>query len=584
MLLPESAVSGKTLSVTVAENRAPVRRYKRGRQVVQVVLRKASRVNAIVSEGSVARSTKRGMADLKDQLKWCTEELTDVPDSPSLTDSEEDLGPETISMVVHKLSGTGASLNHVVHQLSGADLGPLVQEPARGDAGHDPTSPVVLEVTGADPGQDDVSVEVPGADLGQDAVSMVVHEVPAAQLDEMATAALAALRLAHARAPALAEEDMNVPPVPGDQFFPATPERYPSPRVDGPPPLLLPMLGTEGDLLEPASGLQPMLGTEGGVVEPPAGLHSMPGPEVEGMVWWYGVMPVFEVALPVQEDLGKLARTAEGHPRVLAMLEDAWEPVVAQLEGHLVKLSCHRWGTLVVQQALEVSTHEWHLQFAQEVSGCVSRMSSNLNGNHVIQKFLEVSSAVARATVVAELESNLMWLARHEFGCRVIQRLIEHESSESMQVWLAESAELVWDRYGHHVLEALADAGSKPARGCLETLILPQVSCIVATHHPGRAFAMRVLERLLRAGSPALAVAALGAVRGMDPRDLYATTTTDHGSALLRVLLDQAKEAGAGALWEAGAGLLGVLRALPAARRQKRLTASMKRMGDALAR
>lgn len=274
-----------------------------------------------------------------------------------------------------------------------------------------------------------------------------------------------------------------------------------------------------------------------------------------------------------------MARTSAGWATLKQFLDSdcTQAEVLTGMAGYVVDMSYQRWGTRVVQHALAVSPSCWQQYLVSELQGHVCSLALHLHGNHVIQKILEVMPSSTLAAIHEELAPQAVKVAAHEYGCRIFQRVVEHEVPRALE-WVLEAGaeQLSWDKFGHHVVEALLERGSEEVRGRMVQMVVAGVGGVLSSKDAGKAYACRVIERVLRVEVSARAVLIANIVEKVlcyRPRELQSFTSTDHGAALLSLAVDLAPSVDAKDVAEA---LVKRLESLAPARRQKRLTTSMR--------
>jgi len=295
------------------------------------------------------------------------------------------------------------------------------------------------------------------------------------------------------------------------------------------------------------------------------------------------MQPVFWVPSPTSYTYGvgpAQTRSSRGHggegfgpQKLLEAFNSGTESRVregiAALRGRVVELSLQPHGTRVVQRALELATAEEQLDIASELRGFCVRLAQNMHGNHVLQRLCEVMPKSRLGFMCDELVSDIAGIATNEFGCRVLQRLIEHGAAHELQhAIVAVSANLLWDRFGHHVVEALLDACDSGPGGVLRQLLQASIGAIIEGRRQGCRYSCRVLDSLVRKDTE-IAQAVGAAICEMPARLLQGLTSKDHGAALLISLL----RSGTSLVGR----ILGKLEVVPLGGRQKRLTAEMRK-------
>mmetsp|Transcript_25757 Transcript_25757/g.66364 ORF Transcript_25757/g.66364 Transcript_25757/m.66364 type:complete len:551 (+) Transcript_25757:146-1798(+) len=196
-----------------------------------------------------------------------------------------------------------------------------------------------------------------------------------------------------------------------------------------------------------------------------------------------------------------MARSSAGWATLKQLLESeaTQDEVLYGMAGYVVDMSYQRWGTRVVQYALDVSPAAWQQFLVSEMQGHVCPLALHLHGNHVIQKVLEVIPSSALSVIHDELVPQAVKVAGHEYGCRVFQRVVEHEVPAALE-WVLEAGldQLSWDKFGHHVVEALLERGSDEVRARMVQTVIAGVDGVLCSRHAGKAYACRVIERVLR--------------------------------------------------------------------------------------
>jgi len=293
------------------------------------------------------------------------------------------------------------------------------------------------------------------------------------------------------------------------------------------------------------------------------------------------VQPVFWVSSPTNYGYGHMQRRtshsrggdAVGPQKLLEALncgtESRIRDAVAALRGRVVELSLTPYGTRVVQRALESAIAAEQLEIASELRGFCVRLAKNMHGNHVLQRLCEVVPKSRLGFVCEELSPDIVGLATNEFGCRVLQRLIEHGAVHEMQVAIvAASGHLLWDRFGHHVVEALLDACDSGPGYTLKQLLKANIGGIIEGRRQGCRYSCRVLDSLVRSDTE-VAQTVCDAICELPSRLLQGLTSKDHGAALLISLLRSGTSV--------DCRVLNKLESVPLGGRQKRLTAEMRK-------
>lgn len=137
---------------------------------------------------------------------------------------------------------------------------------------------------------------------------------------------------------------------------------------------------------------------------------------------------------------------------------------LSSLRGQIWAFAQDEHGCRVIQMLLGKQRNIAE-SVAVELYGHVRQALSSPHANFVIQRLVEVMPTAQSAFVVEELNGVAANVARHCYGCRVLIRIIEHSANEVrtlaiMEEVLSEVAELVLDRFGHYVIQAILEHGT----------------------------------------------------------------------------------------------------------------------------
>lgn len=192
----------------------------------------------------------------------------------------------------------------------------------------------------------------------------------------------------------------------------------------------------------------------------------------------YVSAPSFLCSSDIVEQLGhpmQITKDPALADQLVEALQDAknYEAVVSWFNPFVVKLSLNKFGTRVVQAALDHGNARQRCTLISSFRGYVMRLMDDFNGNHVIQKIFEVVSGDSQSVkfIVDELAPSgqeWSWLVTHKFGCRVAQRVVEHCTQDAVQpivdTVLAQPWEFVNNEYANYVVQSILQNGSANQR------------------------------------------------------------------------------------------------------------------------
>uniref|UniRef100_A0A7S2PJZ8 PUM-HD domain-containing protein n=1 Tax=Zooxanthella nutricula TaxID=1333877 RepID=A0A7S2PJZ8_9DINO len=189
-----------------------------------------------------------------------------------------------------------------------------------------------------------------------------------------------------------------------------------------------------------------------------------------------------EIAKRGAEALGKLARHKYAYRVLQRMLEQLhqWQmaPLIKRLAADSVALSMHRFGTFIVQHALEYGTEDQQNCIIAQLTTSIPTMSRNNDACMVLDKALVVSSGSSQATLtkaILDSDGSLVDMAHTRRGHVAVISLLQIVGraalEEAARQLAAKEQSLRGSRFGRSVLNA-----ASPQLGCQATASLPNHS------------------------------------------------------------------------------------------------------------
>lgn len=172
-------------------------------------------------------------------------------------------------------------------------------------------------------------------------------------------------------------------------------------------------------------------------------------------------------------DPKRIIYDASAAGEVAQMLEEGTcrdtEAIIWWLQPVLLDLSLAKWGTRVVQAAIDHAETERLMAFIEGFHGHVLQLLESHHGNHVLQKMIEVVSGASEnmkfiLEELARYPGGWSAVVKHVFGCRVVQRIIEHCPEDATACIVdaveAEAGICVKHPYANYVMQSVIEHGT----------------------------------------------------------------------------------------------------------------------------
>lgn len=128
-----------------------------------------------------------------------------------------------------------------------------------------------------------------------------------------------------------------------------------------------------------------------------------------------------------------------------------------------------RWGSRVVQKAIEVADSDYRNRLLTELQDHVVELYESPHGNHVVQVLLSKLPGSKHSAILSVLEKRgWVEIAKHQYGCRVVERVIEHSPAKDITPLIGQILEEVENLSEHcygnfpvqHLLEHYSQCGN----------------------------------------------------------------------------------------------------------------------------
>jgi len=190
----------------------------------------------------------------------------------------------------------------------------------------------------------------------------------------------------------------------------------------------------------------------------------------------------------------ELGNCEEKSKEIIARLEAVGRDERAHLVQWLTKaakpLSLTKFGTRIVQKALEVASCSDRDSLVAILEPHVEELCDSPHGNHVLSKIIEVMPSAALSFVVEKIAGKgPVVVAKHRFGCRVLERLIEHCDDVMIgavvEEIVAKSRALCAHDFGNFVIQHLLEHWPSKRDTILQSMIpdLPMLAVNKSAAH-----------------------------------------------------------------------------------------------------
>jgi len=251
------------------------------------------------------------------------------------------------------------------------------------------------------------------------------------------------------------------------------------------------------------------------------------------------------------------------------------------VEGNMWRLSRDAEGCRRVQAALDdAPTDDARMLLVQELRGRVWTAMRCPHANHVLQKCFVTMRPSAVQFIIDELVAkgtkSIVKAAQNEYACRVVQRMVEHCRPDQvaliLEPLLAMGSVLVRHIYGIFVMQHVLEHGTESQKSCLVAQMVEHVHLKGLDPRTGRVLRTSLCccssQDQLQAARAFLHAQELPAMA----RDRHSYTVVEHILGLLE----------GDDLTEATRQLCAEMPSLLASRYGKKIAANLKRTSDAL--
>eukprot|EP00930_Biecheleria_cincta_P042922 TRINITY_DN29533_c0_g1_i1.p1 TRINITY_DN29533_c0_g1~~TRINITY_DN29533_c0_g1_i1.p1 ORF type:complete len:461 (+),score=80.16 TRINITY_DN29533_c0_g1_i1:148-1383(+) len=149
--------------------------------------------------------------------------------------------------------------------------------------------------------------------------------------------------------------------------------------------------------------------------------------------------------------------------------ESSTHTTLAWLLPAVRALALSRWGSRVVQKAIEVADSEYRNKLLAELQDHVVELYESPHGNHVVQVILSKLPGAKHSAILSALEKRgWVEVAKHQYGCRVVERVMEHSPARDISPLIGQVLEEVGNLSEHcygnfpvqHLLEHYSQYGN----------------------------------------------------------------------------------------------------------------------------
>ncbi|PNT62869.1 hypothetical protein BRADI_4g09132v3 [Brachypodium distachyon] len=207
----------------------------------------------------------------------------------------------------------------------------------------------------------------------------------------------------------------------------------------------------------------------------------------------------------ITPEVPRLVYNVFANSAIMKLLDHGPEPyrnrLVRNLIGHVLALSVHQYGHLVIEKAFEIGHIDHQIEIAKELNTNLQRCVRDQHGNHVVQKCMECVPEQYIHFIYRSIRGKAKTIASHQYGCRIIQKVLDFCKDPPLLYPIAAEIvenvdELSADKFGTYVVQHMVQNGGPSDR---QTILMKFVGRFVELSH--QKYSANVIEKLLMYGS-----------------------------------------------------------------------------------